>query len=65
MRRLFGFHSEEMALTLLLWLCCLPIVGLVVIPLFGLMAAGFVALVLLLVAMLVCWLLCGWKIAKG
>lgn len=32
MLKRFDFHSEEMALTLLLWLCCLPIVGLVVIP---------------------------------
>lgn len=32
MHKPFGLHSEEMALTLLLWLCCLPIVGLVVIP---------------------------------
>jgi hypothetical protein len=65
MRTWLGFYSEEMALALLLWLCSLPIVGLIVLPVFGLTAAGLVAMVLLLVAMAVCWLLCGWKIVKG
>lgn len=65
MHRWLDFYSEEMSLALLLWLCSLPIVGLIVFPLFGLTAASLVALVLLVVAMVVCWLLCGWKIVKG
>lgn len=64
-RKWLGFYSEEMSLALLLWLCSLPIVGLIVLPLFGLAAAGWAALVLLVVVLAACWLLCGWEIVKG
>jgi hypothetical protein len=65
MRKRLGLHSDEMALALALWLCSLPLVALIVIPLFGLNAAGVVALALLFVAMAVCWGACGWKVLKG
>lgn len=57
-----SFHSEDMALALVLWLCSLPLVALLVIPFFGLKAAAVVALVLFLVAMAVCWGICGWQV---
>ena len=65
MLRRLGFHSDEMALALVLWLCSLPLVALVVIPLFGLKVAGIVALALFFVAMAVCWGICGWKVSNG
>jgi uncharacterized membrane protein (DUF4010 family) len=59
-----ALRSEDMALALVLWLCSLPLVGLVVIPFFGLKVAAFVAVVLFFVAMAVCWGICGWKVAR-
>ena len=35
-----GFHSDEMALALTLWLCSLPLVAMLVIPFLGLRVAG-------------------------
>jgi uncharacterized membrane protein YqjE len=64
MFRRLGPHSEEMALALFLWLCSLPLVALIVLPLFGRAAAGIVAVVLLFVAMAICWGLCTWKVLK-
>ncbi len=60
-----GFHSDEMLLALALWLCSLPLVALVGIPLFGPKVAGAVALALFFVALAVCWGMCGWKVFKG
>ena len=60
-----GFHSDEMALAFVAWLCSLPLVGLIVIPLLGLKVAGVVALILLVIAMIVCWGICGWKVFKS
>ncbi len=65
MFRRLGFHSDEMALALVVWLCSLPLVALVVIPLFGLKVAGAVALALFFVALAVCWGICGWKVFNG
>jgi len=65
MFRRLGFHSDEMALALVVWLCSLPLVALVVIPLFGLKAAGIVALALFFFAMALCWGICGWKVFTG
>jgi hypothetical protein len=54
-----------MALTLMLWLCCLPLIGLLIIPFFGLKMAAVVALILFLVMMAICWGICGWKVVTG
>ena len=56
-----GYHSDEMVLALVIWLCALPLIGLVVLPVFGLKVAGVVALALFLVAMAVCWGAGTWK----
>ncbi|HLF28974.1 MAG TPA: hypothetical protein VJG32_21820 [Anaerolineae bacterium] len=58
-------HFDRMALSLLVWLCSLPLVVLVVVPLFGLTAAAVTALVLFLVALVVCWSICSWKVIKN
>ena len=65
MLKRLGFHFDEMALALVVWLCSLPLVALVVIPLFGLKVAGIVALALFFFAMALCWGICGWKVFKG
>lgn len=59
-----ALYSEDMALTLVLWLCSLPLVGLVVVPFFGLKVAAVVAVALFFAAMAVCWGICGWKVVK-
>jgi hypothetical protein len=64
MFRHLGTHSDEMLLALVLWLCSLPLVGLLVIPFFGLPMAGVVALGLLIVALAICWGVCTWTIFK-
>ena len=61
-KQLRSFHSEDMALALMLWLCSLPLVALLVIPFFGLKVAAVVALILFLVMMAICWSICGWKV---
>lgn len=65
MFRRLGFHFDEMALALAVWLCSLPLVALVVIPLFGLEAVGIAALALFFVALAICWGICEWKVFKG
>jgi hypothetical protein len=45
---------------LLVWLCALPLVGLFILPIFGIQVAAAVAVLLLLLALLVCWALCSW-----
>ncbi len=65
MRRRLGLHSDEMLLAFAVWLCSLPLVALIVIPLFGLKVAAIVMLALFLAAMAICWGACGWKAYKG
>jgi hypothetical protein len=59
-----GFHSEDMAVALVLWLCSLPLVAFFVIPFFDLKVAAIVALALFLVMMAICWGICGLKFFK-
>ena len=58
-------HLDRMALTLLVWLCSLPLVVFIIAPLFGLTAATAVALALFFVALVVCWRICSWKVSQG
>ena len=51
-------RSSTMILALVVWLCALPFVFLLVMPLLGFRAALGVALALLLGIALVCWALC-------
>ena len=50
-----GFQSDTMALSLVVWLCCLPLIAIFVIPFFGLKVAVGVAVGLLVLALIVCW----------
>lgn len=51
-------HRTMMALTLLVWLCTLPVIFLIVTPLWGWKVAGVAALALLLILLPVCWAIC-------
>ncbi len=59
------FHSETMALATAVWVCSLPLVAIVLIPIVGLKMTGAVALALLFLALAVCWGFCGWKVWRG
>ncbi len=52
-----------MVLALVVWLCALPFVLLLVMPLLGFRATAGVALALLLGITLVCWALC--RVGRG
>lgn len=53
-----------MALTLVVWLCSLVLVGLIVLPLFGAEIAFVAAAALLLASLAVCWGICTYHIGK-
>lgn len=53
--------SETMGVVLLVWLCSLLVIGLVVVPLFGVRTAWGVALGLLVVMLAACWGACIWR----
>lgn len=61
MFRKFSIHLDDMALALVLWLCTLPLVGLFIVPFFGLKVAAIAAVALFVVAAAICWGICGWK----
>ena len=54
--------SETMALTLVIWLCSLVLVGLIVLPLFGRTVAAIVAVGLLAALLVVCWGICAYRL---
>ena len=65
MLRWLDTHFDQMALTIIVWLCSLPLIVLIVLPLFGLEAAAVAALALLIIALVMCWSICAWKVFKG
>jgi len=56
-----GSQSDTLALAVVMWLCSLPLVAILVIPLFGLKVAAGVAVGLLVLALMVCWGICWWS----
>ncbi len=58
------FDIGDMALALTMWLCLLPIIGFVAIPLFGLRSAAAIALAVFFVMMAICWGICGTQALK-
>ena len=61
---LTGF-SETMALTLVVWLCSLLLVGLIVLPLFGAKVALVTAGGLLVAVLALCWGICGYHVVNN
>jgi hypothetical protein len=56
-------HTSWMVTGLLLWLCALPIVGILVWPWFGARVALIVAAGLLVASVTVCYAICTWQVA--
>ena len=51
----------DMALAIAIWLCTLPLIGLIAIPLLGRGSAILIAIGLFFLIMSVCWGVCGVK----
>lgn len=51
----FNLDTDDLALAFVIWLCSLPLIALLVIPLFGLKVGGFTAIVLLFALLIICW----------
>ena len=64
MLRRFANHFDDMALAIIIWMCTLPLVGLLVVPFFGLKVGLVVAAALFIAAMVICWGICGWKLFR-
>jgi hypothetical protein len=62
--RRFAGHFDDMALAITIWMCTLPLVGLLVIPFFGLKVGLVAAAALFIAAMVICWGICGWKVFR-
>ncbi len=50
--------DTPVSLALFVWVCTLPLIGLVVVPFLGLGISLTVAVALLIIILVVCWLLC-------
>ncbi len=61
----FRAGLDDMVLAIVIWLCTLPLVGLLVVPFFGLKIGLIAAAALFIVAMVICWGVCSWKIFKS
>ena len=58
----FRTGLDNMALAIAIWLCTLPLVGLLVIPFFGPQVGLAAAIALFIIAVGICWGICGWEI---
>lgn len=56
-------HTTWMTTSLLLWLCALPVVGILILPALGARVALVVAAVLLVTSMTACFAICAWQAA--
>jgi len=65
MLRRFASHFDDMALAIIIWMCTLPLMGLLVFPFFGLKINLIVAATLFIAAMVICWGICGWKFFRN
>ncbi len=64
MLRRFAGHFDDMALAIIIWMCTLPLVGLLVVPFFGLKVGLVAAAALFITAMVICWGICSWKLFR-
>ena len=54
-RQVFSSGLDTMGLLLAVWICTLPLIGLVIAPLFGVQTAAIIAVILLIVMLVICW----------
>lgn len=64
MLKRFASQFDDMALAIIIWMCTLPLVGLLVVPFFGLKVGLVAAAALFIAAMVICWGICGWKVFR-
>jgi hypothetical protein len=57
-------YSDDMLLVIAVWMCSLPFIAFLVVPVWGLTTAILLALVLFFTILAVCWGFCGWKVLK-
>ncbi|MEW5938308.1 MAG: hypothetical protein AB1750_01490 [Chloroflexota bacterium] len=60
MLRKFACRFDDMALALAVWMCALPLTGLIVLPLFGVKIGLLTAAGLLVGVLAICWGVCSW-----
>ncbi|MDP2777485.1 MAG: hypothetical protein Q8O48_07565 [Anaerolineales bacterium] len=65
MLRRFANRFDDMALAILIWMCALPLVGLLIFPFFGLKISLLVLAGLLIAILVICQGICSWKIFKS
>ena len=58
MLKQFAGHFDSLALAIAIWMCLLPLVGLLILPFFGLTISLLTAAGLLIGALLVCQRMC-------
>jgi len=64
MLRKFKSQFDDMAIAIVIWMCALPLVGLLIFPFFGLKISLLVAAGLFITILFICWGICSWKIFK-
>ena len=64
MKQEYDRYIDTIALTIVLWLCSLLLVGLVILPLFGRAIAAYAAVGFLGLFLLICWGICGWHVTN-
>ena len=62
MLRRFACHFDDMAFAIVIWMCALPLVGLLIFPFFGLKISLLVSAGLLITILMICRGICSWKI---
>ncbi len=62
MLRRFNNHFDDMSLAIIIWMCTLPLVGLLILPFFGPQVSLMVAVGLLFAILILCLGICNWKI---
>lgn len=65
MFRRFASHFDDMVLAIVIWLCTIPLAGLLIFPFFGLKISLLVTAGLLIAILAICWGICSWKIFKS
>ena len=65
MLRNFASRFDDMALAIIIWMCALPLVGLLILPFFGLNIGLLIATGLLIAILVICRGICSWKIFKS
>lgn len=65
MRSKLNIHVDTTVLAIAMWFCLLPVIALLILPLFGRATAIYVSAILFPLWLTVCWGICGWYIIKN